>query len=253
MSAGGSSAGTSGQAGSGVTAVCPDEAPPQEGKNNVVWTLPLDLRSKDRSLVLGDELTRSDGRAYKVSLLKFFLAEPVVLDANEGRVHAQFLDANSKPLPYGITLIDADADNTLRLAVPAGSYAGLELGVGLPAACNAGDPTRRIFPLSADGDMYWTWGAQYMFIRIEGQLRANDAWSTFTDHFGFDPFYRVVKLKAELDLRSPTSMPATLVFDLDAFLTPPTGVVEAASPVTPPDWMLQNLESRTFSLTRPGP
>jgi hypothetical protein len=85
--------------------------------------------------------------------------------------------ANITPRPYGVALVDLDdaASQSLTIAAPGGDYMGLELGVGLPAACNAGDPTTRAFPLNADSDMFWTWGSQYMFIRAEGSLESNGA------------------------------------------------------------------------------
>ena len=72
------------------------------------------------------------------------------------------------PLPYGLLLVDADdeASQLLRLAAPAGTYEGLRISVGVPEPCNGGDPTTHVHPLNADGDMWWFWGSQFLFIRV---------------------------------------------------------------------------------------
>ncbi|HEY5375629.1 MAG TPA: MbnP family protein, partial [Polyangiaceae bacterium] len=142
--------------------------PSPSGTSSV--TLPIEIVGAGVPLMTGQAVTPATGTPYKLSLLKLYFSSPVLLRNDGTRVAAQLVDVNRAPRPYGIALVDLDApaSQSLTIAGPAGDYVGLELGVGLPPACNAGDPTTRAFPLNADSDMYWTWGSQYMFMRVEG-------------------------------------------------------------------------------------
>jgi hypothetical protein len=201
---------------------------------------------------VGQEVTRSDGRPYKTSLFKFFVAEPRLVRADETRVAAQLASPEGPPLPYGLYLADAEQENELHVLAPPGAYIALELGLGVPASCNRGDPTVRVYPLSADSDMYWSWGAQYMFQRIEGSIQMNGTWTAFLAHFGFDPSYRVVRMSGAIELPAMENI-GILSFDLDAYITPPSGVTEqTVNHLVPPEWMVENLMTRALRLELPG-
>ncbi len=229
--------------------VCPGPTPMRLPGHDITWTLPVALRVGGAPLVLGEEVTRSDGTPWRLSLLKFFLAEPTLHRADGTTARAQFVDESGAPLAYELALVDADLDNTLRLSAPSGEYRTLAFGVGVPAVCNQTDPTTGVFPLSTDGGMYWSWGFQYTFSRVEGHLRLAETWEGFTYHFGLDICYRVVTSEARLQLSGNTSTAAALTFDVEAFLTPPTGIEAAPGHLmAPAEWMLDNLVERTFEL-----
>src|SRR5206468_11768901 len=99
------------------------------------------LRAGGKPLRLGQEVARNDGVREKFTLFHAFIAEPVLRDGAGRRVAAQLTDGHGKPLPYGLALLDAEAPAALALVAPAGHYAALEVGVGVPRPCNSGDPT----------------------------------------------------------------------------------------------------------------
>nr|PZN23103.1 MAG: hypothetical protein DIU78_14505 [Pseudomonadota bacterium] len=147
-------------------------------------------------------------------------------------------------------LVDADEPNShaLSLAAPPGAYQKLSIGIGLPAACNAGDPTLRVFPLNADGGMYWTWGTRYVFLRMEGTRWVEPDWVKLGYHIGFDESYRAVELEAELVLGGGAEAP-TLVVDVARLSTSPDG--ESMIHGLMPDWIIERLSDEFF--LRPVP
>jgi len=55
---------------------------------------------------------------------------------------------------------------TLRGTVPAGSYTGVRLTLGVPFARNHGDPTVAPAPLNSTA-MFWTWQGGYKFLKFD--------------------------------------------------------------------------------------
>jgi len=204
-------------------------------------TLPLQIVGAGAPITTGQAITPATGSSYKLSLLKFYLSSPVLLKSDGTRAPAALVQANGMPRAYGVALVDLDdpASQSLTVSGPPGDYAGLELGVGLPAACNAGDPTTRAFPLNADSDMFWTWGSQYMFIRIEGSRSSGSDWSTFALHVGYQQAYRSVHVMGELHLRPGAATASGLRFDVDHLLNAPAGAAAsgANSHEAPDEWV----------------
>ena len=214
--------------------------------------IPVRVTANHVPMTVGVPGTGRDGREYRLSLLKLFLAEPAFIDANGHESKAQFVGAGGPPLPYGLALIDADdpATQLLRLTAPPGAYTALHFGVGVPAACNAVSNTDRVSPLNPDSDMFWTWGSQFMFIRAEGASRVPPAteWSSFEYHVGYDPSYANITVAGSITVGAGGAGP-TLSLDVDRMLT-----TDAANPPSPkhtlPDgWVVDNLENQqAFSL-----
>ncbi|HEY3667769.1 MAG TPA: MbnP family protein [Polyangiaceae bacterium] len=229
---------------------CPESPIPDASGSSGV-TLPVEIFGAGAPLTTGQVVTPSTGTPYKLSLLKLYFSSPVLLKSDGTRVPAQLVQSNATPLPYGISLVDLDvpASQSLTLIGPGGDYSGLELGVGLPAACNAGDPTKRAFPLNADSDMYWTWGTQYMFIRIEGARGGEGAWSSFTLHVGFQQAYRVVRLTGGLRLMPGGGSPKVHL-DVDRLLNAPSGADAsgADSHEAPDEWVADNAANGALTL-----
>jgi hypothetical protein len=246
--AGGSGAGAGGALGADQ---CP-AAPTPAANGSAGVTLTVQIVGAGAPITTGQTVMPPAGTPYKLALLKFYLSSPVLLSGDGSRVPAQLVTANAAPRPYGIALIDLDdtASQSLTIAGPAGDYAGLELGVGLPPACNGGDPTTQAFPLNADSDMYWTWGSQYMFMRIEGSLEANGVWSSFALHVGYQQAYRAAKVLGALHLPSGAGAPPALRLDVDRLLNAPTGADTsgADSHEAPDEWVADNAANGALTL-----
>jgi hypothetical protein len=220
---------------------CPPPAPARQGPNGGEVVFPIELRAGGKPMRLGQEATRKDGVAEKFTLFHAFLAEPFLLEKGGGRVPAQLSDGQGRPLPYGLLLVDPEKVTSVALLAPPGSYAGLELGVGVPALCNAGDPTKRSYPLSADGDMYWSWGSQYLFVRLEGFVRgpAETAWGPYALHMGFDQLYRRARLMGPVTVGTGTA--PTIVFDIDGLIQPDGPGAEPSTSAVTPDWVADHI------------
>jgi hypothetical protein len=227
-----------------VATVCPAAAPPRQADNDAEVTFPIEIRAGGKPLRLGQEVVRGDGAGERFTLFHAFLANPHLVDASGQRVPAQLTDGRGSPLPYGLMLLDGAKPAPLALVGPAGDYAALELGVGVPPPCNGGDPTRKVFPLNADGDMYWSWGSQYLFVRLEGFLRAprtEGPWQGLQLHLGFDALYRTARLAGPVALRPGTGR--TIVFDLDGLIQPDPGGPALGSGDISPEWVVNHISA----------
>ena len=235
-------AGSSGSAGSGgdPSVQCPSATPALLAGATGKVSLPIQVTGAGTPLATGQQVDPEGATPYKISLLKFFISEPVLLKADGSRIPGQLLDGAGTPRPYGLLMVDLEDPATLSvsLAAPSGDYAGLELGIGVPAACNGGDPTTHVFPLNADSDMYWTWGSQYLFIRVEGSAKADGAWSSFVHHVGFQQAFRITQVTGAVQLTADGASAPSLHLDIDRLLVPPT----AADPTDV--WVADNFATR---------
>lgn len=205
-------------------------------------------------LILGQEFEVGEGK-YNLTTLKFFLAEPTLTTEDGSLVPAQFVSQKGDPTPYNVVLVDAEQESSLALSIaaPPGSYAGLTLGLGLPAPCNASDPTLATYPLSLDADMFWAWGTQYMFQRVHGKAWVDESWQSLVYDVGFDASYRTIHLNYALGPDSGAP-PARLAFDASAFFDAPPGEeILLMNHALAPEWILQNLATEAFSLAPAEP
>jgi hypothetical protein len=189
-----------------------------------------------------------DGREYRLSLFKFFLAEPALANAGGQETPAQLLTAQGTPAPYGVHLVDLDDPTTqiVHLSTEIGSYAALRLGVGVPSACNSIRSTDQVYPLNPDSDMFWTWGSQFMFIRIEGSTRpgADGEWTPFLYHVGFDPAFADLTIPSERAIGVTASGTGpTLSLDLDLMLATSGEPLPMPKHNVPDGWVVDNLEN----------
>jgi hypothetical protein len=215
-SGGASSSG--GSAGS-PAALCPETV--SVDSSSVLLHVPIELVAGGVPFSLNEEYA-VDATKYVASELSFFLSGATLIRAGGERIQAHFADPSGAPRPYDVHLVRASdlASLSLDLLAPSGEYEALELGVGLPAACNRGDPTRAVYPLTASTGMYWVWATGYMFIRFEGSRQSTQAWTPFQYHVGFDLAYRTLTLTAPFAI--PVTSPQRLVLDVTRVLSSST-------------------------------
>jgi hypothetical protein len=160
-----------------------DERP--AARAGVVTDLALIATLAGEEIRLGQAIAFG-GRQVRFSTLRFFVSQVALLRAGVA-VPADLLDRQEKTLPYGVQLVDLEHPEStiLRLRSPAGRYDGIALGIGLPAACNGGNATGRLFPLDAGGGMAWRLG--YMFVRLEGSVASGAVSVSFAAHGGVQP------------------------------------------------------------------
>jgi len=237
--------GSSGAAGSaGTASACPGPAPAALGATGRL-DLPVKVTINGTEAVIGQPGTGREGREFRLSLFKFFLSQPVFLGEDGAETPAQFLGADGLPLPYELQLVDADdpATQLLRLSAATGTYTALRFSVGVPMACNWMSSTAAIHPLNPDSDMFWTWGSQFMFIRIEGSSRpsATGEWQGFTYHVGYDPAFTRLTVPGALEVGAGAVGP-TLALDIDLMLETDADGLPSPQHSVPEGWVVDNLD-----------
>jgi hypothetical protein len=235
--------------GAGAPSSCPGPSPAPIAATGHI-ELPIRITVNQAPMTIGAPAAGRSGLEYKLSAFELFLAEPALVDQNGGEAKAQIVGPDGKPLAYGLQLVNADdpTTQTLRLAVQPGSYSALKLGVGVPADCNATSSTSAVYPLNPDGQMFWSWGSQFLFIRIEGATRTPPAtdFTTFFHHVGYDPAYTHVTVPGALSVATSGVGP-TLNVDVDRLLAGGDGStipVPSGSHGVPDGWVVDNLETQ---------
>lgn len=190
----------------------------------------LEPRWGDRALQIGSVTRTSSGAEVKIKKLRFYLSEGTLVETSGRAVDAPLAGRDGKRLPYGVTLVDAAAPETLELRVLAlpGSYKALNLTVGVPDRApdceelNHGDASTKPAPLDVDSDMYWSWNPGYVFLKVEGQVRVGGSLEPFLYHVGED---RRAKLHVHvpLEVASDHASSATLVVDASRLFVTPEG------------------------------
>lgn len=214
--------------------------------------MPVAIEINGLPAVVGEPGLGRGGREWRLSLFKLFIADPFLVGDDDTLHPAELVTVDGTPLPYALELVDADAEATqlLRLKAEAGSYAGLRLSIGVPAACNTMDSTAQVYPLNPDSDMFWTWGSQFMFVRVEGSTRkdAGVEWMPFLYHVGFDPAFLTLTLPGRIHVGTDTQGPS-LVLDIDLMLETGGEALPTPKHEVPDGWIMDNLESNgAFSL-----
>lgn len=235
---------TAGGSGGGEGAACPSQSPDRAASNAGEVRLPLRFVSRGEAVALGEPATAADGRSYTPSGFKLFLSEPRLLSSGEPQ-RAQWVDGTTGlPLPYGVLLLDFDTSREVVLAAPAGDYTGLEVTLGLSEACNASDPTKSVFPLNVDSEMYWSWGAKYRFLSMEGTMTLNGESGGFGYHVGAESMESTgpLGINGALEVRVGGSRGPALVLDLGNLVAPaPTQSLDGIQHVSAAPWLFQNL------------
>lgn len=242
---GGTAAGAQGGGTGGADgAACPSQSPERVASNAGHVRLPVRFVSTGEALALGEPATAADGRSYTPSGFRLFLSQPRLLGSGAPQP-AQWIDGSSgRPLPYGVLLLDFDGSREVVLAAPAGDYTGLDVMLGLSEACNSSDPTKSVFPLNVDSEMYWSWGARYRFLVMEGSMTLNEESGGFGYHVGAESMGSTGPLEIEgaLQVRVGGSEGPALVLDLGNLVAPaPAQSIDSIQHVSAAPWLFQNL------------
>lgn len=185
------------------------------GKAQMKIALRAEYNGEDFSL---DSVYR-DALGYRIRYdeIRFYLSE------------LRLLKANNEWLPLlDIYLAEMSEKRTLTFEIPAGSYKGIEFGVGVPAWANKDqDPTQypNEHPLSVQGSqgMFWQWNTGYIFVKVGGKADTTGTDGAFLGHpFAFhcgeDFLYRSHQITQNFELGDQQSKQLSLTLDVGHFL-----------------------------------
>jgi hypothetical protein len=138
----------------------------------------------------------------RFQLFQFYLSDIGLLTSKNGQTDTTFIsDIALVSFKDIITAEDAAKGVSITLSdVPAGTYDGLVMGIGVAPKYNATQPGDYTPPHPLD-DHYWSWARGYVFAKVEGNADL-DGDGTFeeklTYHLGENDFYRPVVLNETL-------------------------------------------------------
>jgi hypothetical protein len=212
-----------------------------------VLELTFDLFHGAQAFVYGEFNTLAAGPTVIPINFRFYLSQLALVSAGGAKVPVDIVTASGALVPYGVHLFNAEdpASRTLRVLAPAGTYAGLEIAVGLTPACNHGSPTNRAFPLSATSQMTWPLPIGYLFLRYESQVvSSNDAGASaavpVAIHMGGDvsnldlPSAPVFKLEGELAIPASGTVTRNIRVAVDEIFKGATADIDVSDFPLPP-------------------
>lgn len=197
----------------------------------VTLTLSLDAVSGGQSLHPGSRYQAPNGVEYEVTLLRYYLGFPVLVDTAGVETSLQLLDTSGNPLRYNLTLHDLDAPEprAIRFKARPGMYRELRFIVGVPLFGPAGDTLNHSdasaneFPLNVDADMYWGWKAGYIHFKLEGRSRIDTADAPFYYHVGEDRRLMYIRLSGPLTISPASTAGMTIRLDVNRIFVTPGG------------------------------
>ncbi len=140
----------------------------------------------------------------------------------------RLVGTNGEVVVDPVRLLDLDdGPFQLDVKVPAGTWNGVRVGLGLPPELNHTDPSLygSEHPLSVNTGMSWNWANGYKFVLFDGRYNP-DPQSTapllapFSVHTGMDTCYKQVDLFPPLPFTTEANAVTnlTLRIDVDGFL-----------------------------------
>lgn len=181
--------------------------------------------------VFGDDPLLMYERAYdypedmqtKFQLFHFYLSDVVLLPENPAGEEVKLVDIDL------ITFKDIQDETTASQGVtiyaedvPAGSYRGIRLGIGVPMDLNQTQPGDYP-PGHVLTDNYWSWAMGYVFFKIEGNADIdNDGifGEKLTFHIGLQDFYRTKTFEEPIRLGGDETRKFSFKVDLKDVLAP---------------------------------
>lgn len=181
---------------------------PQVGDLEINYTLVYD----NEPLVMNQTLDYPNDLKINFSRVNMFLSNFFLDDQKVADL--TFLDFSD----INITETAAASGLTLRLEdIPAGMYSKLTMGIGVPQALNATEPSDYELghPL-AETSEYWAGWDSYIFAKYEGKVdtnRDNTLETGFTFHTGSDAVYRNVTFNESIVINAGQTTELKIVLD----------------------------------------
>lgn len=221
------------------------EAPAALHAGASALSLPIETVLGGKPVVFGEPNDLPGGGTVIPLNFRFYVSHVALIDPNSARIPVDLVDAHDALEPYGVHLfVDTDeASHALRIHAPPGSYAGIELVLGIDDGCNSSPPAGKHEPLGPDSQMVWPMGFGYLFLRFEGQLAgAADAGAPpNVIHMGGFPgllFAPTVTITGPFTIAARVDSMRKVRLDLGAVFqgaATPLAPSTAGTSVTPPD------------------
>jgi hypothetical protein len=167
-----------------------------------------------------------DGMKVKLQNFLFYVSD-ITLIANDG---TEQLLSEVALVSFKEIQDDAAAARgylTDKIKIPAGTYKGLRMGIGIAPSLNATQPGdyRAGHPLT---DNYWSWALGYIFTKIEGNADLNgdnnyDENAKLTFHIGANALYQTRTFDINLVVADGAHQEIGLTVDLEKVLVDEAG------------------------------
>lgn len=135
-----------------------------EELSNAQLELTIAHQSGGAPLQLGTPYTNGLGETFTVNTFKYYLSNLALVNGN-----------NVVTIPDTYFLVDEETDSTktIKVQVPAGTYTGLRMLLGVDSTRNvSGAQTGALDPVQ---DMFWTWNTGYIMAKLEGSSPLSSA------------------------------------------------------------------------------
>jgi hypothetical protein len=174
-------------------------------------TIQFENVANNRPIALRDSFyTNSFNEIYQVTKLKYYISDIQLVGSG-----------NVASVPT-IFLVDEEINDSLRFAIPAGSYHKLIFTLGLDSALNnSGAQDGLLDPLKG---MFWTWNSGYVYFKLEGFSSSSTADLQRIEHH-IGGYTGVNKAARQIELPLPASfivgpkgnLTITVRMDLDRY------------------------------------
>ncbi len=172
----------------------------------------------DPLMMFAQDYIYEDGTPLRFQLVNFYLSDISLVKADDPSEEGQLLSDIELVSFKDIRSLE-DAEQGLRFSyndVPAGSYSGLRIGVGIAPDLNATQPGD-YEPGHPLDDNYWSWARGYVFAKIEGNADLDgdgEFGDKLTYHIGDNELYTIVTFDQAFTLQDLGQQEIGLNLDL---------------------------------------
>ena len=179
-----------------------------EELSNAQLELTIAHQSGGAPLQLGTAYTNGLGETFTVNTFKYYLSNLALVNGN-----------NVVTIPDTYFLVDEETDSTktIKVQVPAGTYTGLRMLLGVDSTRNvSGAQTGALDPVQ---DMFWTWNTGYIMAKLEGSSPLSSAPNNRIQYHigGFAGAYSSLSM-VQIDFPAPVVVERTVQVSLIAEL-----------------------------------
>lgn len=187
---------------------------PDPEPENTIGTLRVNFvaRYNGQPFVMNQNYTNISGYTVKTEMVKFLMHRFVVTNSS-----------GTKNEVREAALINfANGTNSFEVPLEAGSYTGIQFGLGVDSTLNKQDPSllpaSHPFSLNQANDMHWSWSTGYIFFKLEGKADTTTAQAGPVDlayvfHPGSNALFRKVDFPSKsfsISAGSTTNVDITL-------------------------------------------